>query len=580
MTRILHLSDLHFGKSHFYNQDPKSGEPTLASAVVQALSHAKVGEIDHLLITGDLFSKDPPTDALHAAEVLKELIKNLELSAADISIVPGNHDLSWDEDLAHIRFKPFESLVADLSATPPRYPSVVVVNGDGEVPVVLSLLNSCPLEGPTRAGIGRVTESQLEELKRALREQKLPPNAIRLAALHHHLLPIAAEIVVWEKKGSPAAGALKSASLTVDAVSVLRDLAQCDVVAFLHGHQHQPSIMRFEQMLDVDQPKPVYVIAAGSAASKPDGDESIERGFHVYDVSRTRIDVRRFTQQPADSRRFKHAGDVLQLPLPMPIRAHDVCSFHVDVYNEYPPVDADGRTDNSDLNFLLLTVVDCGESRKAVRKLFEAPDQSEAWSALGARYVRLEGMYDLLGKWDLLIKFRCDPAVSSASVQNIIRQQLEEKSMLQESGPFSTIDLVDVRGEYASFADAADRRANTKIRRNKVGGHLTEDYEKFRCQRALLYVELPAGPDRGRCIRDLSSDMQRTPQVEPVIESICVADRALLINTFMRCAQSLTINKLNRSIESTLTKYRQQKHTLLFYGYDERLLERSAPVAA
>jgi DNA repair exonuclease SbcCD nuclease subunit len=578
MTRILHLSDLHFGDSHFYNQNPDSKEPTLASAVTLALKNAKIDKVDHLLITGDVFSKDPPSDALHAREILLELMKKMNLTTTDVSVVPGNHDLSWDKKLAHIKLRSFEDLVDQISSTPGKYPAVVVVRGD--VPVVLSLLDSCRMEGPHRPGIGRVTESQLEELKAKLGDKSLPNNAIHLTALHHHLLPIAAETIVWESVDDPAGGELKSASLTVDAVSVLRELAASDVVAFLHGHQHQPSIMRFEHLLDVDEPKPVYVIAAGSAASKAENGESIERGFYLYDISRTRINVQRFVQQGNDARRLKHDGKIIELPIPTPLRTHEVCSAHVDVFHEHPPFDADGRTDSSDLNFLLLTVLDCAKSRKAIRKLFEGTDQEAAWANLGARYVRLEGMYDLLGKWDLLVKFRCDPAVSSVNVESMIRQQLEDCSMIQETGPFSTIDLIDVRGEYGTFADAADRRANSKIRRNIVGGPNTDDYEKFRCQRALVYVELPPGPDRASCIGELSVAITGASQVEAVVESVCVADRALLINTFMRCAQSLSINKLNRSIEKTLTKYRQQKYTLLFYGYDESELERRLPSSA
>src|SRR5690242_16583765 len=107
MFTILHLSDLHFGAHHHFRQNPNDpAAPTLADAVTRALEARNDPlKFDALLLSGDFFSNNPPGELYFARDMCQELIGRLKVPEKRILCVPGNHDLTWDEQFKQAPFR-------------------------------------------------------------------------------------------------------------------------------------------------------------------------------------------------------------------------------------------------------------------------------------------------------------------------------------------------------------------------------------------------------------------------------------------------------------------------------------------
>jgi GTPase SAR1 family protein/predicted MPP superfamily phosphohydrolase len=93
--RILHLSDLHFG----VNDDPLVRLQPLLSDLRDRKEGFGLDALDYLVITGDLTNRGAYEEFEQVHDFLSELVKAMKLTAERTLIVPGNHDLSWDEEV-------------------------------------------------------------------------------------------------------------------------------------------------------------------------------------------------------------------------------------------------------------------------------------------------------------------------------------------------------------------------------------------------------------------------------------------------------------------------------------------------
>ncbi|MGH9754012.1 MAG: TIR domain-containing protein, partial [Blastocatellia bacterium] len=91
-TRILHLSDLHFGVS----DDPIVRLQPLISDLKDRKEGFGIDNLDYLVISGDLTNRGGHEEFEQVHEFLSALVKEMKLTAERTIIVPGNHDLSWD----------------------------------------------------------------------------------------------------------------------------------------------------------------------------------------------------------------------------------------------------------------------------------------------------------------------------------------------------------------------------------------------------------------------------------------------------------------------------------------------------
>lgn len=91
-TRILHLSDLHFGAS----DDAIVRLQPLISDLKDRKEGFGIDSLDYLVISGDLTDRGGYEEFEQVHKFLSALVKEMKLTAERTIIVPGNHDLSWD----------------------------------------------------------------------------------------------------------------------------------------------------------------------------------------------------------------------------------------------------------------------------------------------------------------------------------------------------------------------------------------------------------------------------------------------------------------------------------------------------
>jgi 3',5'-cyclic AMP phosphodiesterase CpdA len=85
--RLLHLSDLHFATKD---------QATIWYAQLAAdLREQAIDRLDALVVTGDLVNRADPAEYDAARLFLEKLMSGFSLSARQVALVPGNHDVSW-----------------------------------------------------------------------------------------------------------------------------------------------------------------------------------------------------------------------------------------------------------------------------------------------------------------------------------------------------------------------------------------------------------------------------------------------------------------------------------------------------
>jgi small GTP-binding protein len=93
LVRILHLSDLHIGA----DSDIHAMLQPLVSDMSDAEGGLGVHRLDALIVSGDLTNRASLEEFELARQFISKLMERLELSAERCMLVPGNHDVDWDE---------------------------------------------------------------------------------------------------------------------------------------------------------------------------------------------------------------------------------------------------------------------------------------------------------------------------------------------------------------------------------------------------------------------------------------------------------------------------------------------------
>jgi 3',5'-cyclic AMP phosphodiesterase CpdA len=88
LTRILHLSDLHFGNT----DDAYNWYDTLAQDLRYELGCDK---LDALILSGDIANKSIQEEYIAAKQFIDDLASEFQLTPKQIILAPGNHDLNW-----------------------------------------------------------------------------------------------------------------------------------------------------------------------------------------------------------------------------------------------------------------------------------------------------------------------------------------------------------------------------------------------------------------------------------------------------------------------------------------------------
>ncbi|MFF5112380.1 metallophosphoesterase [Streptosporangium sp. NPDC000509] len=119
---ILHVSDMQFGKEHrFGTEGVTAGDRKHSSLAARLLEDVAWLQDEHgvrpdlVVASGDLAEWALPSEFRKVREFLSEVTEGLGLDRGRISMVPGNHDVSWKKSRAY--FEDCEG--EETSPTPP-----------------------------------------------------------------------------------------------------------------------------------------------------------------------------------------------------------------------------------------------------------------------------------------------------------------------------------------------------------------------------------------------------------------------------------------------------------------------------
>jgi 3',5'-cyclic AMP phosphodiesterase CpdA len=275
---ILHLSDLHFGQNHRFEESndlPPKDNPTLHKVLVRSLKRDQK-KPDIIVVSGDLAQSGDPAEFGHARGFLESLRDELGLGSKSVVVVPGNHDLRWnapDRDYFGT-YRDFCDLFYGSGFLREPFSYVNVFDFENRPPVAVVGLDSCVIESPKTSGVGYVGSSQIESALRELREKTEGREYFRIAVLHHHLIP------VTSLRNLPDVGRGEHFSLVMDSASILSKLQHEGFNLILHGHQHQPFYARvaYGNSDNDGSLNPMAIMGMGSAGVR------IENQLNYYGV--------------------------------------------------------------------------------------------------------------------------------------------------------------------------------------------------------------------------------------------------------------------------------------------------------
>jgi 3',5'-cyclic AMP phosphodiesterase CpdA len=316
MYRVLHLSDIHFGAEHAFQQNgvPREGRG-FADAICVALDDAGIErEFDAIVVSGDILNHQEPQEVSEARLQFADLRRRL--GDAPIATVPGNHDVDWEADPPD-KLHVYDRLIRELGAQGLSQDMPIMLKFDEPPlkPLVVCLLDSCRIEDDVQKGLGCVGDPQMDRLVSRLRTDGVDPRThTMIAVLHHHLLPVAATPVLPRTATAGEGEEPLRISATVDASQLLTRLGELGFAVILHGHQHIGTAVRYGR-LNWARPD-LHLLAAGSAGALT---ANLRRQFWVLEFDDEAANVISLVQHGEDAGRFVREGSLCgTLPLTKP----------------------------------------------------------------------------------------------------------------------------------------------------------------------------------------------------------------------------------------------------------------------
>jgi hypothetical protein len=319
-TRLLWVSDLHFGKHAFPLDSTPTGE-SLAIRITQALSSADLGGV---LVSGDLTWQAEPGEYAQARSFLEGVASFARLENYQIAVCPGNHDVRFSIDPAAKGEEVTYASDAARGAYSDFYRDLFYQSPNeylscgrrfllgGAVPVEIVSLNSSLLEQSPGLfqGHGFVGDPQLRNAAERMgwsASQTLVP--FRILMVHHHLLPVT-------YRESPREGSLYSVVLDAEALS--RWIVEHRIRLVLHGHMHDPFHACVSRHLSFDRLAETgmhsfHVCGLGSTGVAAEHlGESARNMFGVLEFSRESLEISYHSVHPVNP-----SGKLRTLTIPL-----------------------------------------------------------------------------------------------------------------------------------------------------------------------------------------------------------------------------------------------------------------------
>ena len=275
--KILHASDVHFGKPHL---------PELSGALVRFVHRERPRAV---VIAGDLTQR-ARTDEYRDARAFLDA-----LAPYPVIVTAGNHDVPLYR-VPERFFAPFRNYRAHIG---PALDTVLDVEGGaadhGDARFVA--LNSC---APRRAIVnGHVRSGQFDFADRSF--AAAPAGALRVLVIHHNLTDPADGVY-----GQPLRGARR----------VLQQLPRWGVDLVLSGHVHRAHLASSAVTGSPDTKAGVPILLAGTATSnRGRGSERGRNSFNLIRAGESGIEVKVYLYSrdagdflPAGGRRYPGAS--------------------------------------------------------------------------------------------------------------------------------------------------------------------------------------------------------------------------------------------------------------------------------
>ncbi len=210
---IAHLSDLHFGnpKAHLSRKDVSNA----LDAVLAQLN----APASFLIISGDITFQGNQLGYDEAAVAITSAIERRKMSASNVFVCPGNHDIVIEKS-GFPYFTSFDvwstKVRSDKSCTFANSPARLIENQIGD----FLLINTAHHADHKMGLVDLVAVKKV--LKNVSQVPKSTPPRLRLAVLHHHIIPVLSG----------------DTSTTQNAYELIGLLDKHGFSAVLHGHQH------------------------------------------------------------------------------------------------------------------------------------------------------------------------------------------------------------------------------------------------------------------------------------------------------------------------------------------------------
>jgi len=262
MFVLAHLSDLHLAASPrlaqlvgkrglgFINWQRKRKYVHRREVLEAVSADVKACGADHIAVTGDLVNLSLPAEYIGARAWLETLGP-----PADVTVVPGNHDIyvpqarSWPAEFWG------DYMVGDTAGTRGTFP---FLRRRGSV-ALIGVCSGLPT-GPFLA-TGRVGDSQLARLAEMLDQTR---DRFRIVLIHHP--PV-----------SPPKRCLRRLT---DGAQFRRVLAEKGAELVLHGHDHRRSLV----WLDGPQGRRIPAVGVASASAQAGHGDEDAAGYNIFRI--------------------------------------------------------------------------------------------------------------------------------------------------------------------------------------------------------------------------------------------------------------------------------------------------------
>lgn len=281
---ILHLSDIHFGNDHNFNDSVKKyKEKSLFDAIKPLLDKYK-SDIGVVVASGDYVSRANTGQAFNsfndAQAFLRKLLKYLDLEPKNLILIPGNHDMplieNEEDPLKDGNYtSQFRKFRQNIKGNVPLEKELEYWAGfktPNNWNLIFSYFNSAEFKFKYLSNFGYIDIHKYNKIFKNLNdsigiaEQKkfIKNRIINFCVIHHHLKVF----MPTQEIARPATKDLPSQSVCVllNAGKFEADAIEAGMHFVLHGHQHLPYVGSTGNIKDGKR-KNLNILSAGSAGS-------------------------------------------------------------------------------------------------------------------------------------------------------------------------------------------------------------------------------------------------------------------------------------------------------------------------